>query len=148
MSDKVNVLKVKRLRPDAILPTRADSGSSGWDLYSSEDIDIWAGDTEVVSTNIAFGIPVGYEIQVRSRSGLAVSTGIHVLNSPGTVDQSYTGECRVILHNSNRLLKYRIKKGDRIAQAVLSPVPEVELLEVDELGETERGNKGFGSSGV
>jgi len=147
-------LQVKKLREDAIIPTRGSEKSSGLDLYAVEDVTIYPGTTVLVKTGIAFGIPEGYEIQVRPRSGLSLKTTLMVKNSPGTVDQDYTGECGVIMHS---LLMHDIfgignppvlvKRGDRIAQAVLCPVVIPELVEVDELGLTERGSGGFGSTG-
>ena len=141
------LLKVKKLHPDAIIPTRGSAKASGLDLYALEATEIQAGDRQLVKTGVAFGIPEGYEIQVRPRSGLSLKTGLIVKNSPGTVDQDYIGECSVIMANIGERTE-RIKKGDRIAQAVLVPVAIPELEIVEELSNTERGSNGFGSSGV
>jgi dUTP pyrophosphatase len=130
------------------MPEYKHDGDSGFDLAANEDIDIPAKGVALVSTGVRFGIPNGYEIQVRSRSGLAAKSGVFVLNSPGTVDASYTGEVKVILanfgHNS-----VHVQKGDRIAQAVLAPVEKAQFVVVDKLSEeTTRGEGGFGSTGV
>src|ERR1700722_1351076 len=142
-------LKVKKLRPDAILPTRGAEKASGLDLYAVQDYDIFAGATVRVETGIACGIPDGHEIQVRPRSGLSLKTGLRVANSPGTVDADYTGDCSVILHNTDQTPGHRvqIKRGDRVGQAVLCPVIIPELEEVEDLSSTARGAAGFGSTG-
>jgi dUTP pyrophosphatase len=150
------ILKVKRLHPDAIIPTRGSAKASGLDLYALEDTWISAERTRIVKTGVAFGIPDGFEIQVRPRSGLSLKSPLRVANAPGTVDADYTGECCVIMTNINVIASsfkdasygYLIKRGDRIAQAVLVPVAIPELQEVEELTETERGSSGFGSTGI
>ena|ERR1035437_3508881 len=139
-------LKVKKLRPDAIIPTRGSAKASGLDLYAVQDYEIPAGKTVRVETGIAFGIPEGHEIQVRPRSGLSLKTPLRVANSPGTVDADYTGDCSVILHNTGAI-NLQIERGTRVGQAVLVPVVIPELEEVDSLEETERGAGGFGSTG-
>lgn len=147
-------LKVKKLRDDAIIPTRGSEKASGLDLYCLEDTIILPGETKLVRTGIAFQIPEGYEVQVRARSGLSLKTGFRVANGIGTVDQDYLGECCVIGWNSNAegnpiTGSIFLKKGDRIAQAILCPVVLPELEEVTEFNvETERSTNGFGSSGV
>lgn len=141
-------LKVKKLRPDAILPTRGSEKASGLDLYAVQDYQIPAGGTVRVETGVAFGIPDGHEIQVRPRSGLSLKTNLRVANSPGTVDADYTGDCSVILHNVSNIPGYaEIKRGDRVGQAVLCPVIIPELEEVEDLTATARGAAGFGSTG-
>jgi dUTP pyrophosphatase len=155
-------LQVKKLDPTAIIPTRGSVKASGLDLYALEDTEILPGETKIVKTGVAFGIPEGFEIQVRPRSGLSLKTPLRVANTPGTVDADYTGECCVIMTNTapeadhNKLCDYDtpvnantqlIKRGDRIAQAVLCPVTIPELEEVEELGQTDRGTGGFGSTG-
>lgn len=144
-------IKVKLLSQDAVLPTKATAGSSGWDVYATEDLVLSAGQSGVMPLGIAVEVPIGYEIQVRSRSGLASKQGIFVINSPGTVDSDYRGEVKVLLArlaNAARSDSYEIKKGDRIAQLVLVPVPECQVLEVEELSPTDRDDGGFGSSGA
>lgn len=128
---------------------QATLGSSGIDLPSSMDHSISPGDRLLVGTGIAVEIPPGYEGQIRPRSGLAIQHGIGIVNSPGTVDSDYRGEVKVILvnHGSERV---HIKRGDRIAQLVIQAVPTVQLLRVvnlSEIDDTERGIKGFGSTG-
>jgi dUTP pyrophosphatase len=149
-------LQVKKLVENAIIPTRGSAKASGLDLYALEDVQIKSQETKLIKTGIAFGIPDGYEIQVRPRSGLSLKTSLRVANSPGTVDADYTGECAVIMTNThvpvftgNIVEKETqfIKRGDRIAQAVLVPVVIPELEEVTELGDTARGAGGFGSTG-
>lgn len=137
---------VQRLTDDAHFPTKATTGSSGYDLYSAEDVAIFAGSTALVKTDIAIELPEGYEAQVRSRSGLA-SRGITVANSPGTVDADYRGPVGVLIRNSGGI-HFHIKKGDRIAQMIIQQVPSITLVEVTELSNTDRGAGGFGSSGV
>ena len=142
------VLNVKKRHPEAILPTRGSEKASGFDLYAFEDVTIPPGKRIAVITKIAFGIPEGYEIQVRPRSGLSLKTDLIVANSPGTVDQDYTGDCSVILWNTSDTNPYEVKRGDRIAQAVLCPVILPVLVEVDDLVIQKRGSAGFGSTGV
>lgn len=141
-------LKVKKLHPEAIIPTRGSEKASGLDLYALRDYLIPAtGETIRVETGIAFQIPEGYEIQVRPRSGLSLKTGLRVANSPGTVDQDYLGDCSVLLYSANGR-SHSFNKGERIGQAVLVPVEIPELVEVDEFDlKTERGTQGFGSTG-
>ena len=142
-------LKVKKLKNNAIIPTRGSVLASGLDLYALEDTEILPGKTKAVSTGIAFQIPLGYEIQVRPRSGLSLKTNLRISNSPGTVDMDYLGECCVIMTNIGIENTEKIKAGDRIAQAVLCPVIIPELTEVEEFDiETKRGTAGFGSTGV
>lgn len=147
-------LGVKKLREDAIIPTRGSAQASGLDLYAVEDTLVAVGQTKLIKTGIAFDIPEGYEIQVRPRSGLSLKTGLRVANAPGTVDADYTGECCVIMTNTDQestlgiiCLGNMIKRGDRIAQAVLCPVIICEVEEVEELKATARGEGAFGSTG-
>lgn len=152
-------LKVKKLHPDAIIPTRGTTRSSGLDLYALEDCLLVVGTQSLIKTGIAFEIPEGYEIQIRPRSGMSLKTKFRVANAPGSVDQDFLGEICVIGWNAgvktdngvgwHNDLPIFIKKGDRIAQAVLCPVIIPNLIEVDDFEEnTERGDKGFGSTGV
>jgi dUTP pyrophosphatase len=128
------------------LPAYQTPGSAGIDLCADDNVYIPAGFTKKVSTGIYLEIPQGYEAQVRSRSGLAAQ-GIVVANSPGTIDSDYRGEVCVLLHN-NSAHSYSVGAGYRIAQLVFAPVIQVELEEVSELSDTERGTGGFGSTGV
>lgn len=143
-------LGFKKLSSDAITPNYNYDGDSGFDLYSTEEITIQPLGRALIPTGLSFDIKDGYEIQVRSKSGLAINQGLFVLNSPGTVDNSYTGEIKVILFNTNQE-PFTIKKGMKVGQAVLCPVVNgkwVSLEETKEIGNKDRGNKGFGSTGI
>lgn len=133
---------------DIETPKYETKGSAGFDLRSAEDVEIFPNQTVTISTGLRFSVPKNYEMQIRSRSGLASKNNIHVLNSPGCVDSDFRGVVKIILHNSDRWLTFGIKKGDRIAQGVICPAPEVKFLEVKELDKTERGDGGFGSTGI
>jgi len=139
---------VKRLdgNDDLPLPSYATDGAAGMDIVSAEECVLNPGDRMAVATGIAMAIPEGYEIQVRPRSGMALKHGITVPNTPGTIDSDYRGELKVILINHG-LEPYKIRRGDRIAQAVLCPVTRASWLEVHELDDTQRGEGGFGSTG-
>lgn len=139
----------KKNRPDAIVPTRNHPTDSGLDLYAVEDVTIEGGETKIVQTGISFSFDLGLEIQIRPRSGVSLKTPLRVANAPATIDFGYTGDCSVILWNSNPNVGYKIKRGDRIAQAVLCPVViPSSFEEVQSLENTDRGEKGFGSSGT
>jgi dUTP pyrophosphatase len=139
-------LPITKLREDATLPGRAYRGDAGLDLASCERVELGPGERAVVGTGLAVAIPEGYAGFVQPRSGLAARHGISVVNSPGLVDSGYRGELRVVLLNTDRSEAFVIEPGMRIAQLVVLPVPELELVEVDELPESERGVRGFGSS--
>lgn len=139
-------LKVKQLHKDSIIPKYQSSGASGFDLHSIEEVELAPNEILAVKTGLAFEIPNGYEVQVRPRSGLAIKNGISVLNTPGTIDSDYRGEIMVILVNFSKK-SFSIKKGDRIAQAVLSQVSIAEFIPSNELDSTQRGSNGFGSTG-
>ncbi|MEJ2306451.1 MAG: dUTP diphosphatase [candidate division WOR-3 bacterium] len=138
-------IRVKRLDEDLPLPVYQTEGSSGLDLYSSEDCILPKGDFRMIPTGIAVEIPPGYEGEVRARSGLAAKFGIGILNSPGTIDSDYRGEIKVILFNFGKE-DFEIRKGNRIAQLVFTRVEKVVLVETDELNSTKRENGGFGST--
>jgi dUTP pyrophosphatase len=143
-------LLYKKTKENAVDPKYAYISDSGFDLYSTEDVWIHSLDRQLVSTGLHFDIPEGYEIQVRSKSGLALKQGLMVLNSPGTVDQGYLGEIKIILFNTTRE-KVKIEKGQKIAQAVLCPVVSgkwVKLIEKNDLGNKDRNDNGFGSTGI
>lgn len=139
-------VKVKILNPDAIIPKYQTEEAAGFDLHSVEEKTIKVGERDVVKTGLAVALPKGYELQVRPRSGLALKNGITVLNTPGTVDSDYRGELMVILLNTSKE-DFAIKKGDRIAQAVIKEILQADFAVVDELDSTERGTGGFGSTG-
>lgn len=131
-------------------PSYAYQSDSGFDLRSTEDIWIQANDRKLIPTGLRFDIPDGYEIQVRSKSGLALNQGLFVLNSPGTVDSGYQGEIKVILFNTTND-RIKINKGQKIAQAVLCPVVNgkwVDLVKVNNIDKKDRNDNGFGSTGL
>lgn len=139
-------VKIKKLSDLATLPKYQTTGSSGFDFHSTEDCVIMPGDIKLIGTGLSFELPEGTELQVRPRSGISAKTKIRVANSPGTIDRDFTGEVKIILDNTGSL-PYTVKVGDRIAQGIVCPVYKVELVEVTELSDTERGSGGFGSSG-
>ena len=143
-------LGYKKLHHDAIVPKYNYPSDSGFDLYSVEEIVIPALGRALVPTGLSFDIKDGFEIQVRSKSGLAINQGLMCLNSPGTVDNGYTGEVKVILFNTNNS-DVKITKGMKVAQAVLCPVVNggwIDLQEVNEIKEKDRKDNGFGSTGI
>ena len=137
----------KKVHPDAKIPSYAHEGDAGMDVYAVEDYDLKPRERHLFSTGLCADIPTGFEIQVRSRSGLALKKGIFVLNSPGTIDQTYTGIIGIILMNLGEEVVH-IQSGDRIAQLVVSPTTIITPIEVGDIAETQRGNGGFGSTGV
>jgi len=141
-------IKFKSLDPRFELPKQATEGASGFDLryVGTDSVMIMPQTTALLSTGCAVEVPKGYELQVRPRSGLALKEQVTVANSPGTVDSDYRGPLGVILLNVGRE-QYVVKPGDRIAQAVICQVPEVELELTKELSDTTRGEGGFGSTG-
>jgi len=165
-------IKIKRLHPDAVIPKYAHADDSSFDLVAVEDVIVMPGETALVKTGLAFEIPAGYELQVRPRSGITLKTKLRV--QLRTVDAGYRGEIDVIVDNIaedpfGNVVSYLshidgndyradgeiypnetyiIRKGDRIAQGVIAPVAKMEFEEVDELSDTDRSNKGFGSTGV
>ena len=138
-------LKVKVLNCMAKLPSYSKEGDSGFDLSASEEAMLMPGDIRVIQTGLAFEIQDGMEIQIRPRSGLSSKTKLRVIF--GTVDSGYRGEVGIIVENTGHT-PYTIKLGDRIAQGVLAPVNKAIIEEVVELTESNRGSKGYGSSGV
>ncbi|MDX5476638.1 MAG: dUTP diphosphatase [Bacillaceae bacterium] len=140
-------LKVKKIHPEAQLPFRANEGDAGLDLFSIEEKIIKSGETALVSTGIVLELPKGTEAQVRPRSGLALKHAVTVLNSPGTIDEGYRGEVKVILINHGKE-DFLVEKHMRIAQMVIAPVARVSIVSIEEVSESDRGSGGFGSSGV
>jgi dUTP pyrophosphatase len=131
-------------------PEYAYDSDSGFDLRSTEELWVQAHDRKLIPTGLCFDIPDGYEIQVRSKSGLALNQGLMVLNSPGTVDSGYQGEIKVIIFNTTKE-RIKIEKGQKIAQAILCPVVNgkwINLVKVEEIGGKDRNDKGFGSTGL
>ena len=150
MAMKSKLIKVELTNDDAKFPKYSYPSDSGFDLYSTEDLEIGPFGRALIPTGIKLSIPEEFEIQVRSKSGLAINHGLMVLNSPGTVDNGYTGEVQVIVFNTNNN-HVRIPKGMKVAQAVLCPVVNgkyVNLIEVDKVTDGDRGNNGFGSTGI
>lgn len=164
-------VKVKRLNNDVPLPQYAKELDAGFDLVASQDVIIEPGETKIIPTGLAFELPQGYEMQIRPRSGISAKTKLRVVL--GTVDAGYRGEVGVIVDNTHsgrypngaihrygfnldgsrtrdtqRYGSYVIRKGDRIAQAIIKPVEQAQFVEVAELGESDRGVGGFGSTGV
>jgi dUTP pyrophosphatase len=152
-------VKVKKLHPDAIIPSYATNGASGFDLIALESLVLEPGETKLVKTGLSMEIEQGYELQIRPRSGLSLKTNLRIANSPGTVDSDFRGEVCVIMTNCaykrgaltnyerSRIAEY-IAKGDRIAQGVICPVIKVDFEDVDLLDDTKRGKGGFGSTGL
>jgi len=139
-------IKVKKLSKLAEIPAYQTEEAAGFDLHSIDDIVIAPNERKLIATGLAFDIPAGYEIQIRPRSGLAYKHGITVLNTPGTIDSDYRGEIKVLLINHSNE-DFEIKVGERIAQAIIKEVIQASFEEVEELSETKRGQKGFGSTG-
>lgn len=139
-------LSVARLRGDAVLPSRAYAGDAGLDLATCERVELAPGERQVVATGLAVAIPPGYAGFVQPRSGLAARHGIAVVNSPGLIDSGYRGEIQVVLLNTDRERTFVADAGERIAQLVVLAVPDVDVAEVTELPDSERGARGFGSS--
>ena len=139
-------VQVVRLREGATVPGRAYAGDAGLDLATCDRLELPPGERAVVPTGLAVAIPEGFAGFVQPRSGLAARHGIAVVNSPGLIDSGYRGELRVVLLNTDRERTFVAEPGERIAQLVVLPVPELELVEVSELPATERGARGFGSS--
>ena len=147
---KTKYIEIELVHEDAVFPKYAYPSDSGFDLHSTQDLTIGPFGRILVPTGIKVSFQEGYEIQVRPKSGLAIKQGLTVLNTPGTVDQGYTGEIQVIVFNTNNYT-VMIPKGMKVAQAVLCPVINgkyVRFEQVDTLDEKDRGNNGFGSTGI
>ena len=139
---------VKKLEPSVKLPSYKTNGASGMDLmaYINKSIELKPGESCLISTGLSVAFPKEYEIQIRPRSGLAAKNNISVLNTPGTIDSDYRGEIKVILFNHGNK-NFKINNNDRIAQMILTPVIKMDLEETNELPESVRGARGFGSTG-
>jgi dUTP pyrophosphatase len=145
---KTKNIQIELLNEDAIFPEYAYPSDSGFDLYSTEEVKLTSFGRALVPTGLKLSFDIGYEIQVRPKSGLALKQGITVLNTPGTVDSGYNGEIMVIVFNTNQT-EFTIPKGMKIAQAVLCPVVNgkyVNLQLVDKIEDKDRGDNGFGST--
>jgi len=141
-------LSIQRLRDEAVVPECAYEGDAGLDLAACERVELGPGERAIVGTGLAVAIPEGYAGFVQPRSGLADRNGISIVNSPGLIDSGYRGELKVILLNTDGSDPFVVEPGMRIAQLVVLPVPEVDVVEVEELPATERGVRGHGSSGT
>ena len=139
-------IKIKKLNNDAVIPAYQSEGAAGFDLHSTQDIVLKPAQRALVGTGLAIALDVGYELQIRPRSGLALKHGITCLNTPGTVDSDYRGEVKVLLINHSDE-DFEIKKGERIAQGVVNAIIQAKLFEVEDLDSTQRGENGFGSTG-
>jgi len=140
-------VKVKKLDSEAKIPTMAHEGDSGFDLYANETLTIKSGERKLISTGLSIEMPFGLEAQIRPKSGLAIKSGISVLNTPGTVDSCYRGEIKVIAINLGQEA-FTIEKGKKIAQMVFIKVECPKLVETKELDNTTRNEGGFGSTGL
>jgi dUTP pyrophosphatase len=150
MAPTINIMRLNHA--DGLeLPSYETKGSAGMDIRAAvledEKLTLSPNQRVLVPTGLIFEIPQGYEIQIRPRSGLAFKNGVTCLNTPGTIDSDYRGEIKVLLINLG-LEEFEISRGMRIAQMVVAPVTQAKLLETNELGETDRGAGGFGSTGV
>lgn len=137
---------IKRLTPGAKLPTYATDGSAGLDVYSTIEHVLRSGARHLIPVGFAMELPPGYVALVCPRSGLVVNQGITVLNSPGVIDSDYRGEVHVPLYNTD--MSYLIRPGHRVGQLLIMECPQVRLVQMDELSDTERGTGGMGSTGV
>ena len=141
-------VRVRRLDPSVELPAYAYEGDAGLDLRANEDVTLRPHERRLVSTGLAVAIPEGWAGFVQPRSGMALRLGLSMANTPGLVDSHYRGELKVVAVNLDDESDISIERGERIAQLVIQRVPVVELVEVDERAETDRGSGGFGSSGA
>lgn len=144
---KIKISRVNESAADLPLPAYATPQSSGMDLRAAEDAEIRPGETTMIPTGFRIAIPPGYEGQVRPRSGLAIKHAIGILNSPGTIDSDYRGEVKVLITNFGKQ-SFRVGRGDRIAQLVISPVTRSAWVEVPDVDRTDRGEGGFGHTGI
>ena len=139
-------IKFKKLCNDAIIPEYQTAGSAGMDICTIDDYALMPGERKIFQTGLAVAVEDGYEVQVRARSGLSSKQGVTVINGVGTIDSDYRGQIGVPLVNLSNIVVH-IHPGDRIAQLVVNKIEQPEIIVVDELGETIRGEGGFGSTG-
>lgn len=140
-------LRIQKISEEAIIPYYAHKGDAGLDLFSIEDVTIQPSETALIKTGIKIELPENTEAQVRPRSGLALKHSITVLNTPGTIDEGYRGEICIILINHGKK-PFNVEKKMKIAQMVVKPIIPVEVIEVKELSDSDRGQGGFGSTGI
>lgn len=141
------VVRVRRLDPGLPVPAYAMPGDAGADLYAREDVTLAPGQRQLVPTGLAIALPDGYVGLVHPRSGLANKHGITIVNAPGTVDSGYRGELMINLLNTDATQPVTLRRGDRIAQLLVQRVERAAFVEVENLGDTARGDRGFGSTG-
>lgn len=141
-------LKIKKLKPGIELPKYESKYAAGMDIRADleEAITLEPGERVLIPTGIAIELPIGYEAQIRPRSGLAIKKGVGLVNSPGTIDADYRGEIKIIVINHGQDIVV-FEPGERIAQMVIAPVIQANIIEVEELNDTDRGEGGFGSTG-
>ncbi|MDP1677069.1 MAG: dUTP diphosphatase [Bacteroidota bacterium] len=146
---KIRINRISESTIDVPLPTYATNGSAGMDIYAAveQDLVVKGGVTLLVPTGFSMEIPIGYEAQIRPRSGLALKHNIGLMNSPGTIDSDYRGEVKIVFTNYGKN-DFIVKRGDRIAQMVIAKYERVEWVETNQLSETERGAGGFGHTGI
>jgi dUTP pyrophosphatase len=148
--DKVKIyLKHREGAQDLPMPSYMTPGSAGMDLCADVEgeVELFPGEIKTIGTGLSMALPIGFEGQLRPRSGLAAKHGVTVLNSPGTIDSDYRGEIKVILINLGKE-PFKVRRGDRIAQLVIAPVMQADLVITSELEETLRGDGGFGHTGT
>ena len=142
-------MKIKRVQEDAVLPTYGTEGSGALDFYAAEDVTVWDERTYRVGLGVAVEVPKGFVLQLVPRSSIGMDTPLRMPDSIGVIDSDYRGEVAAIYVNDETkgMIPYQINKGDRIAQGYLVATPKINLVEVEELSDTDRGDKGFGSTG-
>lgn len=141
-------VKLKQLDPDLPIPKYAHKDDAGCDLYSRTDLILKPGERALMPTGIQVAIPVGYAGFIQPRSGIALTHGISIVNSPGIVDSSYRGEIKVILINLDKKKTVKLKKGEKVCQLTIQKVEKADFELVDDLDKTKRGGGGFGSTGL
>ncbi|MBI2428346.1 MAG: dUTP diphosphatase [Ignavibacteriales bacterium] len=146
---RIKINRISGASKDVSVPLYATAGSAGMDIYAAVEKDMTAkvGETVLVPTGFSIELPIGFEAQIRPRSGLAIKNSIGIMNAPGTIDSDYRGEVKVILTNFGKN-DFVIKRGDRIAQMVIAKYERIEWEEVQQLSDTTRGSGGFGSTGI
>ena len=139
-------INIKKLEPEAIIPTKGSDAAAGVDLYAPRALVIHPGSNGVINTGLAIEIPDGYFGAIFARSGMATRKGLRPANCVGVIDSDYRGEIIVVLHNDTDIIR-PVQEGDRVAQLVILPYEKIEFSEVEELTDTHRGDGGFGSTG-
>ncbi len=145
MSIKVNFTMSEGC--DELMPKKAHHDDAAYDVRARIDLDLPPNETMLIPTGLSLELPIGYEAQIRPRSGLALKHSLTIVNSPGTIDAGYRGEIGIIIMNIGKTV-YNVKRGERIAQMVINKLPEVELIQVENLSKSNRGAGGFGSTGT